>query len=47
MEAINKDCCYKNIDNKIGTLQDEIRVLQLENNSLQNQLKGLFNETCN
>lgn len=39
-EAISKDCCYKNVDNKIGSLQDEITALKLENNSLQNQLKG-------
>ncbi|XP_057672202.1 centrosomal protein of 135 kDa isoform X2 [Diorhabda carinulata] len=38
IKAINKDCCYKNIDNKIGSLQDEIDKLKREKNSLQNQL---------
>lgn len=41
-EAVTKDCCYKNVDNKIGTMQDDINALKLENNSLQNQLKGNY-----
>lgn len=39
-EAVSKDCCYKNVDNKMGTLQDEINALKLERNTLQNQLRG-------
>ncbi|XP_028141576.1 centrosomal protein of 135 kDa isoform X2 [Diabrotica virgifera virgifera] len=37
-KAISRDCCYKNIDNKIGSLQDEINTLKRERNTLQNQL---------
>ncbi|KAJ8938725.1 hypothetical protein NQ318_005579 [Aromia moschata] len=33
-EAINRDCCYKNIDNKMGSLQDEISMLKREKNTL-------------
>ncbi|KAJ8919321.1 hypothetical protein NQ315_003905 [Exocentrus adspersus] len=39
VEAISKDCCYKNIDNKIGALRDEITSLKQEKNTLHNQLK--------
>ncbi|KAJ8984602.1 hypothetical protein NQ317_006064 [Molorchus minor] len=41
LEAITKDCCYKNIDNKMGSLQDEINLLKREKNSMANQLKRL------
>lgn len=37
-KAINRDCCYKNIDNKLGYLQDEIDKLKRDKNALQNQL---------
>ncbi|XP_018573726.1 centrosomal protein of 135 kDa, partial [Anoplophora glabripennis] len=39
LDAISKDCCYKNIDNKIGALRDEISSLKREKNTLHNQLK--------
>lgn len=42
-EAVSKDCCYKNVDNKIGILQDQITGLKLERNSLENHLKGINN----
>ncbi|XP_074038478.1 centrosomal protein 135kDa isoform X2 [Leptinotarsa decemlineata] len=38
-KALSKDCCYKNIDNKIGSLQDEINGLKREKITLQNELK--------
>ncbi|CAG9823230.1 unnamed protein product [Phaedon cochleariae] len=38
-KVLSKDCCYKNIDNKIGSLQDEINSLKRQKNLLQNQLK--------
>ncbi|CAH1098756.1 unnamed protein product [Psylliodes chrysocephalus] len=37
-KAVVNDCCYKNIDNKFGTLQDEITSLKREKTALQNQL---------
>ncbi|CAH1970630.1 unnamed protein product [Acanthoscelides obtectus] len=38
-KPLAKDCCYKNIDNKIGALQDEIRALKAEKSVLDAQLK--------
>ncbi|XP_066149970.1 centrosomal protein of 135 kDa isoform X2 [Euwallacea fornicatus] len=38
-EAVTKDCCYKNIDNQMTSLQDEITRLNAERNNLQAQLK--------
>ncbi|CAG9864322.1 unnamed protein product [Phyllotreta striolata] len=37
--AVINDCCYKNIDNKLGSLEDEISSLKTEKNAIQNQLK--------
>ncbi|KAG5872214.1 hypothetical protein JTB14_029823 [Gonioctena quinquepunctata] len=41
-KALSKDCCYKNVDNKIGALQDEINGLKREKISLQNEVKELL-----
>lgn len=46
-EAVVKNCCYKNIDNKITDCKDEIKTLVSEKNSLQSSLRGscIINKT--
>lgn len=44
-KAISEECCYKNIDNKFGTLQDEINSLKRDKAALHTQLKGKCSRT--
>lgn len=40
-DAINKDCCYKDTEGKMGRMQDEINTLKREKKILEDRLKGL------
>ncbi|XP_049825756.1 centrosomal protein of 135 kDa isoform X3 [Aethina tumida] len=44
LKALNKDCCYKNVDNKCQALHEHIHKLKEENILLQNNLKDAVNK---
>ncbi|GJQ82867.1 hypothetical protein Trydic_g2605 [Trypoxylus dichotomus] len=39
LQALNQDCCYKDVESKMSRLQDDIEILQRSKKDLENRLK--------
>lgn len=42
LQALNQDCCFKEVDVRINKMQDEVNNLQKNNLELENKLHGII-----
>lgn len=41
LQALNQDCCFKEVDVRVNKMQDEVNNLQKNNLELENKLHGI------